>query len=170
MLVLVVFLVLMMVAGAFAGDNRVRCSVGVIRGQVAVGGRGGIGMVLVRFVTVVFLDEDNLGRFMLFVLVVFGLFSVAVLSIMSLFLEGIMTVIRMERLLETVSIFTAGVGMVMGVGVTEIVAVCVLVGVRMVNRRSHVSMDPRSTLVALRRVGPMFVAIGTVLTRLLKVV
>ena len=39
---LMVFFVLVMVVGAFAGDYCVRCPVGIARGRVTVGGRGGI--------------------------------------------------------------------------------------------------------------------------------
>ena len=55
-------------------------------------------------------------------------------------------------------------------GVTEIVVVCVVVGVSVVSRRSLVRIDnvnPRFTKVTLKRVGPRSMAIGTVLTRLL---
>lgn len=157
MVVLMVFLVLVVVVGAFAGDDCVRCSVGVIRRRVTVGGHGGLRMGIVRLVTLVFLCLDDLGRFMLFVLVLFCLFFVAMLSIVSLFVE------------MTVGMLIARVGMAVGVGITEIVRVYVLLGVSMVSRRSPVRMDyvhPRLTHVALKRVGPRFVAVGTVLTRL----
>lgn len=116
-------------------------------------------MGIVRLVTLVFLCLDDLGRFMLFVLVLFCLFFVAMLSIVSLFVE-----MRM-----TVGMLIARVGMAVGVGITEIVRVYVLLGVSMVSWRSPVRMDyvhPRFTHVALKRVGPRFVAVGTVLTRL----
>ena len=54
-------------------------------------------MVIVRLVTLVCLDEHNLGSFMLFVLGFFGLFFVAMLSIVSLFMEE-RTVMRMKGL------------------------------------------------------------------------
>ena len=66
--------------------------------------------------------------------------------------------------------FIVGISMAMVVGVTEIVVVCVLVGVSVMGRRSLVRMDnvhPRFTQVTLKRVGPRPMAIGTVLTRLL---
>ncbi len=97
MLVLMVFLVLAMVVGAFAGDC-VRCSVGLTRGRVTVGGRGGIRMIIVRLVIFVFLDDDNLGRFMLFVLLLLGLFFVSMI-IVSLFMEERIIVMRMQGLL-----------------------------------------------------------------------
>ena len=38
-------------------------------------------MIIVRLVILVFLDEDNLGRFMLFVLLLLGLFFVAMIVV-----------------------------------------------------------------------------------------
>ena len=64
----------------------------------------------------------------------------------------------------------AMVGMGMRMRITEIVGVFVLVGVSVLGWRSLVRMDdvhPRFAQVALKRVRPRFVAIGTVLTRLL---
>ena len=59
------------------------------------------------------------------------------------------------------------VGISMAMGVTEIVVVCVVVGVSVVSRRSLVridNMNPWFTKVTLKRVGSRSVAIGTVLT------
>ena len=55
-------------------------------------------MVIVRLVTFVFLDEDDLGRFMLFVLVLFRFSLMAMLSIMSIVMEEGMIVMMMEGL------------------------------------------------------------------------
>ena len=66
--------------------------------------------------------------------------------------------------------FIVGISMAMAMGVTEIMVVCVVVGVSVVSRRSLVRIDnvnPRFTKVTLKRVGPRSMAIGTVLTRLL---
>lgn len=127
-------------------------------------------MVTVRLVTRVFLDDDDLGRFMLSVLVLFGLSFVAMLTIVRLFRGGRMTVIRMDVGFLTVGMLITGVGMAMGMEITEIVGVSALVRVSVVRRRSLVRMDdvlPRFTQVAVERVDPRSVAIGTVLTRLL---
>ena len=164
-----VFLVLVMVVGAFAGDYGVRCPVGITRGRVTVGGGGGIRVIL-RLVTIVFLVVDNLGTFVLFVLVLFCFSFVAMLSIVSVFLEVGTTMVRVERLLMFVGIFTAEVVVAMPVCVTKIMGMYVLVGVSMLNRRSCVRMDdvrPRFAHVTLKRVWPRFMAVGTVLARLL---
>ena len=127
-------------------------------------------MVIVRLVTLVCLNEHNLGRFMLFVVGLLGLFFVAMLSIVSLFVEERMTVMRMKGLFQTVGMVIAMVGMGMRMRITEIVGVFVLVGVSVLGWRSLVRMDdvhPRFAQVALKRVRSRFVAIGTILTRLL---
>ena len=125
-----------------------------------------------RLVTLVFLDVDNLGRFGLFFLVLFCFLFVTMLSTVSLVMEESMMLMGMERLFETVGMFIPRVamGMVMGMAITEIVGMGVLVRVSTVSRRSLLRMDylhPRFTQVALKRVGPWFVAMGTVLTRFL---
>ncbi len=124
-------------------------------------------MVIVRLVTLVFSGLDNFGGFMLFVLVLFGLFFMAMLGVMSLFIHKRI----MEGLLKTVGFFIAGVGMAMSV--TKIVGVCMLVGVYMLVRVSMLRMrscvtvvdvHPRVTQMAVKRVGTRLVATGTVLT------
>ena len=55
-------------------------------------------MVIVRLVTFVFLDKDDLGGFMLFVFVLFGLFLMSMLSIMSPIMEEGVIVMMMEGL------------------------------------------------------------------------
>lgn len=92
MLFLLVFLVFVVVTGSFARDNCVRCSVGVTRRRVTVERCGRTGMLMVYVMTLVFLVDD-LGRFMLFLLVLCGLMFVAMLVIMMLFTEERMTVI-----------------------------------------------------------------------------
>ncbi len=99
MLFLTVFLVLAMVVGAFAGDDCVGCSVGLTRGRVTIGGRGGVRLIIVRLVIFVFLDDDNLGRFVLFVLLLLGLFFVVSMIIVSLFMEEGIIEMRMQGLL-----------------------------------------------------------------------
>ena len=119
-----------------------------------------------------FLDLDNLGSLVLFVLVLFCFSFVAVLSIVNVFVEVGTTMVRVEWLFLSVGIFTAEVAVAMPMGVTEIMGMRVFVGVSMLSRRSCVRMDdvrPRFAHVALKRVGPRFVAVGTVLTRLLKI-
>ena len=116
--------------------------------------------MIVQFVNLVFLDDENLGRLMLLVLVLFGLFFMAMLSIVSL------SVMRMERLLLTVGMYVTRFSMAMTMDLR-------VVGVSMMSRRPHVrmgSMHPRFTQVALKWVGPRLVAIGTVLTRLLIII
>ena len=139
--------------------------------------------------TLVFLHVENFRRFVLFVLGLFRLFFMSMLSIVSLFMK--------ERIVEglflTMAIFMAGIRMVMamamgvtvtmGVAMTMSVAVSMsvtvtmrmrmLVGMSMLNVRSCVRMGdmyPRLTQVALKRVCPRFMAIGTVLARLLIVI
>lgn len=84
-------------------------------------------MIIVRFVAFVFLDKDDLWGFMLFVLVLFDLFLMAILSIMSPVMGGRVIVMMMERLFLAVRVFIVGISMAMGV--TEIMVVCVIVGV-----------------------------------------
>lgn len=125
-------------------------------------------MITVRLVTFVFLDKDDLWGFVLFVLVLFGLFLMAVLSIMSPVMEERVIVMMMERLFLAVRVLIVGISMAMGI--TQIVVVCVILGVSVVRQRSLVRMNnmhPRFAHVTLKRVGPRSVAIGTVLTRLL---
>ena len=122
-------------------------------------------MVFVRLVTFVFLDDDNLGRLMLFLFMLFGLLLMATFTTMGLFMVERMIVMRLGRLLGTVGMSIPGVGMAMGVTVTVVWSA--LMGVSMVNRRPLTRMDdilPRFTQGVLERVGPRFVAVGTVLT------
>ena len=51
-----------------------------------------------RLVTFVFLDRDDLRGFLLFVLVLFGLFLMSMLSIMNPVMEGGLIVMMMEGL------------------------------------------------------------------------
>lgn len=55
-------------------------------------------MVIVRLVTFVFLHKDDLGGFMLFVLVLFGLLLMSMLGIMSPVMEERVIVMMMEGL------------------------------------------------------------------------
>ena len=129
-------------------------------------------MIIVRLVTlVVFLDVDNLGSFMPFVLLLLGLFFVA-MFIVGLFMQERINEMRMEGLLLAIGMSITRVGMAISMVVIEIVGVCILVGVSMLSRGSLVRMGdlhPRFTQVTFKRMGPRFVAIGTVLAPLLTI-
>lgn len=115
-------------------------------------------------VNLVFLVRNDLGRFLLFVLMLLGFLFLAMLNIVT-FAKWRMIMLRMMGLFYTVGGFVARIAMCMVV--MEIVRVRILVGVSMMNRRSHVrtfDVHPRFTHVSLKRVHPRPVAIGTVLT------